>query len=57
MSRKYNGQHPERSRKRPRSFGRLEDVDTLRQRQANRDKATGSPVKVVAETHELEEAA
>lgn len=43
MSRHYNGRHPERGRKRPRKFGRLEDADVLRARQLRRVEQYGSP--------------
>jgi hypothetical protein len=52
VSTKHNAKHPERIRKRPRTFGHLEDVDTLRQRQQTREKNTGSPVKLVEQEKE-----
>lgn len=46
MSRKHNTKHPERGRKTPRTFGRLEPIEGrtgLRVRQERREKETGVP--------------
>lgn len=56
MSRHYNGQHPERLRKAPRKFGKLEDVEVLRNRQLGRLERTGSPFPTASEDEEREAA-
>jgi hypothetical protein len=48
MSTKHNVKH-NRLRRKPRTFGKLEDPEVLKGRQERRAKATGSPVKVVDE--------